>query len=55
MVSARKDQASLSKAEWKKFVAAVNDMHGVAAWVPAYRDFVSLHVAAMTTMQGMSW
>lgn len=55
MVNVRKNQASLSKAEWKRFVAAVDNMHGVGAPAPAYRDFVSLHVAAMTTMQGMSW
>jgi tyrosinase len=55
MVNVRKNQAALTKAEWKKLIDAVNGMHGAGAAAPPYREFVSLHVAAMTTMQGMSW
>jgi tyrosinase len=51
----RKNQSALSKAEWNRFISAVNGMHGAGAAPPAYRDFVSLHVAAMTTAQGMTW
>jgi tyrosinase len=51
----RRNQASLSASDWAGFIDAVNQTHGVGATAPAYRDFVSLHVAAMTSGQGMMW
>ncbi|MEP7180067.1 MAG: tyrosinase family protein [Pseudonocardiales bacterium] len=51
----RKNQATLTTAEWETFISAVNGMHGAGVAAPAYREFVGLHVAAMTSMQGMSW
>jgi tyrosinase len=54
MANARKNQASLSSQDWNAFVNAVNQMHGVGASSPAYRDFVAVHVKAMSG-PGMPW
>jgi hypothetical protein len=51
----RKDQSKLSDAEWQKLIDAINELHGVGARPPAYREFVKLHTDAMTTASGMTW
>jgi tyrosinase len=53
-VNLRKNHHELSTCEWKAFVAAIKAMHGTSAERPAYREFVSLHVQAMSAT-GMSW
>ena len=50
----RKNQKVLSKKEWDTFINAINSMHGTRAKSPAYREFVDIHVQAMSHM-GMSW
>ena len=50
----RKNQKNLTAPEWTKLIAAINQLHGVGAAVPAYRAFVKVHVQAMS-MVGMSW
>jgi tyrosinase len=50
----RKNQRTLSPAEWTAFIAAINSMHGIGTTPPAYRDFVRVHVDAMSPV-GMSW
>ena len=54
MAFVRKNQSTLTVAEWTAFITAVNNMHGTSAPTPAYRDFVSVHVDAMSGV-GMSW
>jgi tyrosinase len=54
MAYTRKNQKDLSSGEWDAFVSAVNQMHGVGASAPAYRDFVAVHVKAMSGA-GMAW
>jgi tyrosinase len=39
---------------WPKFIAAVDKIHGVGEQLPRYRDFVMVHVKAMSSA-GMSW
>ena len=53
----RPNQSTLSAADWQLFIDAVDQMHGVGAKAPAYRDFVRVHVRAMDTSDpvGMSW
>ncbi len=51
----RKNQSKLKSSEWQAFIHAVNQMHGVTAAAPRYRDFVKVHVRAMTTATGMTW
>lgn len=55
MSDVRKDQSKLGSAEWQALIDAINQLHGVGATRPAYRDFVKLHVQAMTTAAGMTW
>ena len=55
MADTRKDQSKLSDAEWQKLIDAINELHGVGARPPAYREFVKLHTDAMTTASGMTW
>ena len=57
MAVARRNQASLTPAEWTALIDAIDAMHGVATAAPAYRDFVAVHVRAMNPLdsQGMSW
>lgn len=40
--------------DWVAFIDAIDKIHGVGASLPAYRDFVKVHVQAMSTA-GMSW
>jgi tyrosinase len=54
MLLERKNQRTLSPAEWTAFIAAINTMHGIGTASPAYRDFVRVHVDAMSPV-GMSW
>jgi tyrosinase len=54
MTVVRKEQSALSAQEWQDFISAVNAMHGTAAKPPAYRQFVMIHVDAMSNI-GMSW
>jgi tyrosinase len=50
----RKDQAKLTKDEWDAFVDAINELRRRNADKPRYRDFVSVHVTAMSH-RGMDW
>ena len=50
----RKNQKKLTQSEWAKLIAAIDKTHGVHAAAPAYRQFVKVHVQAMS-MTGMSW
>ncbi len=54
MATVRKNQATLTTQEWKRFIAAIDAMHGTRAPAPAYRVFVQVHVAAMS-MVGVAW
>jgi hypothetical protein len=54
MANQRKNQRNLSEDEWKTVVAAINAMHGIGTPAPAYRDFVRVHVDAMSA-GGMQW
>ncbi len=54
-MGARKNQSKLKSSEWQAFINAVNQTHGVTAAAPRYRDFVKVHVRAMTTATGMTW
>jgi tyrosinase len=54
MATVRPNQKDLSESDWDEFIDAINSMHGTGARMPAYREFVSLHVDAMD-MGGMSW
>jgi tyrosinase len=51
----RKNQSKLKTSEWKAFTDAVSALHGVTAAKPRYREFVKVHVQAMTTATGMTW
>jgi tyrosinase len=51
----RKDQTKLTSAEWARFIDAINQLHGVQARAPAYREFVNVHNDAMNTAEGMTW
>lgn len=50
----RKNQKNMTAAEWSKFIAAIDALHGAGVAAPAYRSFVNLHVAAMD-MANMGW
>jgi tyrosinase len=50
----RKDQSKLSDDEWSALIDAINRLHGTGAPSPAYREFVAVHVDAMTGV-GMAW
>ena len=50
----RKNQNTLTSAEWTKFIAAIDALHGAGVTPPAYRSFVSLHVDAMNPAH-MNW
>jgi tyrosinase len=54
MAVQRPNQKNLSSTDWTNFINAINSMHGIGTASPAYRDFVRLHVDAMS-MAGMSW
>lgn len=55
MADIRNEQSKLAAADWERLVDAINQLHGVGAKRPAYRDFVKLHTEAMTTARGMTW
>src|SRR5882757_5167712 len=55
MATQRKNQKNMTTAEWTAFTNAINAMHGVTATKPAYRDFVKVHVQAMSSAAGMTW
>ena len=55
MAATRKDQSKLRSDDWQALIDAINQLHGVGATRPAYRDFVKLHTQAMTTAAGMTW
>jgi tyrosinase len=50
----RKNQAQLTSEQWDAFIGAVNALHGNAAAPPRYRQFVQVHVDAMSP-EGMAW
>jgi tyrosinase len=50
----RKNQASLSPEEWRRFICAIDALMASDAPVPTYQEFVDIHVQAMTHA-GMSW
>lgn len=54
MATVRKNQTSLSRAEWTALINAVNALRGVGAPVPQYGNFVRVHVNAMMPI-GMAW
>lgn len=53
-MTTRKKHTNVTASEWTDFVAAVNAMHGTGVPAPRYRDFVRVHVNAMSPV-GMSW
>jgi tyrosinase len=55
MPDVRRDQADVTQQEWEALIKAINKLHGAGTPLPAYRDFVKLHVEAMTTGTGMMW
>jgi tyrosinase len=55
MADVRRNEASLTASDWQKLIAAIDATHGMGIPAPRYRDFVQLHVQAMTTMVGMTW
>jgi tyrosinase len=54
MPATRREQSKLSQADWQRLIDAISQLHGVGAPSPAYRDFVAVHIEAMTG-QGMAW
>ena len=50
----RKNQAAFTPAEWTAFLNAVDAIQSTAGTAPRYRDFVRVHVAAMSPV-GMNW
>ena len=55
MATVRKNQARLSQREWSRFIDAVNATQARGAARPTYRDFVRVHVTAMTGAAGHEW
>jgi hypothetical protein len=41
--------------DWDRLIDGINRLHGTGAALPAYRNFVKVHVRAMTTAEGMTW
>jgi hypothetical protein len=54
-MAVRKNQSRLTRAEWQAFLEAIDATHGIDIPAPRYRDFVRVHVDAMTTAEGMVW
>ncbi len=54
MAIQRPNQKNLSAKDWDNFIKGINSMHGIGTQAPAYRDFVNVHVDAMS-MVGVSW
>jgi tyrosinase len=55
MMEVRRNQRKLTQPQWGAFIDAVNATHGMGIPAPRYRDFVRVHVEAMTTAEGMTW
>jgi tyrosinase len=53
-VADRKNQSALSAAEWTRLLNAIDRIQTVQVPAPRYRDFVRVHVAAMSPL-GSSW
>ena len=53
-MTSRKNQKNMSSTEWSILIDCINKTHGVTAKAPRYRDFVKVHVHAMSSV-GMSW
>lgn len=51
----RKNEADLSRAEWRALIDAIDALQQQGAARPRYRTFVRVHVAAMTSAEGMAW
>ncbi|MDQ3986728.1 MAG: tyrosinase family protein [Actinomycetota bacterium] len=54
-VRERKNAAEMTNGEWSSFIRAIDGTHGTGAARPTYREFVRVHVDAMTTAEGMAW
>ncbi len=54
MAYVRKSQSQLSADEWAALIRAINAMHGIGVPPPRYREFVQVHVDAMSPV-GMGW
>lgn len=54
MSDQRPNQKTLSAQQWQTLISAINSMHGIGTQAPAYRDFVRVHVDAMSP-SGMQW
>lgn len=54
-MAVRKNQSRLTPDEWQRFIAAIEATHGMGIPAPRYRDFVRVHIDAMTTVEGMRW
>ena len=54
MVTTRKDQSTLTPAEWGAFTTALTALRGMGPLKPRYGTFVDVHVKAMS-MAGMTW
>jgi tyrosinase len=50
----RRNQKTLTPQDWQNLIDAINSTHGTAATPPTYRDFVRVHVDAMSPA-GMAW
>ena len=55
MASVRKNQARLSQREWSRFIDAINAIQARGASRPNYRNFVQVHIRAMTGPAGHRW
>lgn len=55
MATVRKSTSAMQPADWDQLIDAINQLHGTGAARPAYRDFVKVHVRAMTTAAGITW
>ncbi len=51
----RKNQKSLTGAEWLRFKCAINALKDSGMEPPTYQEFVDIHVQAMTTPAGHMW
>jgi tyrosinase len=54
-MAVRKNQSRLTRDEWRSFIEAIDATHGMGIPAPRYRDFVRVHIDAMTTAEGMRW
>jgi tyrosinase len=55
MAGVRKNQARLSSGEWDSLISAMDAIRATGAAPPRYRDFVQVHVDAMTGPQMHQW